>query len=220
MMWRDLKYFVLGEPITSRLPEPVWTAIAQRQQQGEILIAWSQIIIGALWALLYLLAPKTFEDDTSFAPVPIALTVYFLFACARLYLLRAGWRSNALPILSILVDMAVLLLLIWSFHLQYGQPAAFYLKAPTILYDKYQGFEDTSNASAAGAGHFEDGGYAIDEVSAGNRLGLRAGDKIVAINGEPVGQANLGEALLGGGEGLEVVVERDGSRETLTFAGD
>ena len=35
---------------------------------------------------------------------------------------------------SILADMLLLFGLIWSFHLQYDQPAAFYLKAPTFLY--------------------------------------------------------------------------------------
>ena len=35
---------------------------------------------------------------------------------------------------SVIVDIGLLLLLIWSFHIQYAQPAAFYLKAPTLLY--------------------------------------------------------------------------------------
>ena len=30
--------------------------------------------------------------------------------------------------------MSLLFGLIWSFHLQYGQPPSFYLKAPTLLY--------------------------------------------------------------------------------------
>ena len=33
-----------------------------------------------------------------------------------------------------MLDMALLLALIWSIHLKYGQPASFYLKAPTLLY--------------------------------------------------------------------------------------
>ena len=36
--------------------------------------------------------------------------------------------------LSIIIDMALLFGLIWSFHLQYAQPPSFYLKAPTLLY--------------------------------------------------------------------------------------
>ena len=35
---------------------------------------------------------------------------------------------------SIIVDMALLFGLIWSFHVQYDQPATFYLKAPTLMY--------------------------------------------------------------------------------------
>jgi len=36
--------------------------------------------------------------------------------------------------LSAIIDIALLMGLIWSFHLQYQQPASFYLKAPTLLY--------------------------------------------------------------------------------------
>ena len=41
-----------------------------------------------------------------------------------------GWLLS----LSVVIDMALLLGLIWSFHLQYNQPPSFYLKAPTLLY--------------------------------------------------------------------------------------
>jgi len=34
----------------------------------------------------------------------------------------------------VIVDMALLTVTIWSFHLEYGQPAAFHLKAPTFTY--------------------------------------------------------------------------------------
>jgi adenylate cyclase len=36
--------------------------------------------------------------------------------------------------MSVVVDVAVLLLTIWSFHLQYGAPPALYLKATTLMY--------------------------------------------------------------------------------------
>ncbi len=56
-----------------------------------------------------------------------------------LTLIRIVWsHTRSLPdwslALSILFDIGVLLVLIWSFHLQYGQPASFSLKAPTLLY--------------------------------------------------------------------------------------
>jgi len=49
--------------------------------------------------------------------------------CAQFW--RFPWWSLAL---SIFFDMALLMVVIWSFHMQYGQPASFYLKAPTVLY--------------------------------------------------------------------------------------
>jgi adenylate cyclase len=39
-----------------------------------------------------------------------------------------------LALTSVVTDIGLLMPLIWSFHLQYEQPAAFYLKAPTLLY--------------------------------------------------------------------------------------
>src|SRR6266446_6296135 len=44
------------------------------------------------------------------------------------------WLPEWLRYVSIVIDMALLLGLIWSFHLQYEQPPSFYLKAPTLLY--------------------------------------------------------------------------------------
>ena len=41
-----------------------------------------------------------------------------------------GWFIS----LSVVADIALLMIIIWSFHLQYGQPLSFYLKAPTLLY--------------------------------------------------------------------------------------
>ena len=49
----------------------------------------------------------------------------------------AGIRSSGwvLPgLLSMLVDTALLLGLIWAFHFQYEQPAVFSLKVPTFVY--------------------------------------------------------------------------------------
>ncbi len=37
-------------------------------------------------------------------------------------------------VLSVVVDMTVLLVTIWSFHRQYMQPPAISLKAPTLIY--------------------------------------------------------------------------------------
>ncbi|MEM7193414.1 MAG: adenylate/guanylate cyclase domain-containing protein [Pseudomonadota bacterium] len=116
------------------LPESIRSSIKQQQDSSERLIGWIQIAILTTFAALYITAPKTIPTGAEFEPVPLFLGAYFLFTCLRLIL---AYR-NSLPfwflVVSVLVDMGLLLGLIWSFHLQYMQPAAFYLKAPTLLY--------------------------------------------------------------------------------------
>jgi len=117
-----------------RLPEKVRLSIERQQNISERLIGWIQITILTLFAVLYTATPKTLPTGATFEPVPIVLGVYFIFTCLRLMLAYTGRLALWVLILSILVDMALLLTLIWSFHLQYMQPPSFYLKAPTLLY--------------------------------------------------------------------------------------
>ena len=116
------------------LPPRVVAAIRGHQLQSEILIAWAQLLVGTTWASLYALAPKPAGATTMLEPVPFALGSYLAFSILRLVLAYRGFAATWFLALSVLVDMALLMGLIWSFHLQYEQPAAFYLKAPTLLY--------------------------------------------------------------------------------------
>ena len=128
-----LKLLLFGETGLG-LPERVRTAIGRQQAQSEILIGWVQLGVVCVFGTLYSLSPKTFDTDVAITPVPWALTAYLAFTGVRLLL---GYR-NALTrwflTLSVIVDMALLMGLIWSFHIQYEQPTAFVLKAPTLLY--------------------------------------------------------------------------------------
>ena len=69
-----------------------------------------------------------------FAPVPWALGIYFLFTVVRLILAHGRHLPPWMVTLSVIIDMAGLLITIWSFHLQYQQEPGFSLKAPTLLY--------------------------------------------------------------------------------------
>lgn len=119
---------------TARLPARVVRAIELQREQGEILTSWVQAAIVAVLATLYLVAPSTSPADADFRPVPWALGVYAAFTLFRLQRAHARRLTPVIGVLSIFVDVAVLMVTIWSFHLQYGQPAAFYLKAPTFAY--------------------------------------------------------------------------------------
>lgn len=117
------------------LPARVKAVIAARQREGEILIGWCQLVLVALFASLYAVAPKPTDAALAMIElVPIVLLAYFAFTIARLWLAYLGLTPAPLLLISIVVDIALLMGLIWSFHIQYAQPAAFYLKAPTILY--------------------------------------------------------------------------------------
>ena len=125
--------FVFGEKPKSHLPERVRQAIVDLQVNSEILIGWVQLCLVVFFLVLYSFAPKT-SMGTDFLPVPWVLGAYLLFTVGRLI---AAYRCS-LPawflLTSVVIDMALLMGLIWSFHLQYEQPPSFYLKAPTLLY--------------------------------------------------------------------------------------
>lgn len=117
-----------------RLPARVERALRELQRRSEILIGWVQAALVGLLGALYLVAPGTAPADAVFHPVPWALGTYGAFTLLRLILAYRNRLSFAIKILSVLVDVSMLMITIWSFHIQYGQPAAFYLKAPTLLY--------------------------------------------------------------------------------------
>ena len=132
-MANRLSTFIFGEPVADRLPARVRERIAAQQQQSEKLISWVQMALVLLFAGLWLAAPKAgMNPDVEL--VPYALGFYFVFTSVRLI----GAYRNALTrpflMISVVIDMALLMILIWSFHIQYMQPASFYLKAPTLMY--------------------------------------------------------------------------------------
>jgi adenylate cyclase len=115
------------------LPERVRRAIQEQGDATERLIGWVQLAVVATFAALYALAPKT-AVGLEFQPVPLAVAGYSLFTLLRLVLAYRMSLPSGFLLASIVIDMTLLFGLIWSFHLQYGQPPSFYLKAPTMLY--------------------------------------------------------------------------------------
>ena len=66
--------------------------------------------------------------------MPWVLGAFLLITLLRLVLAHRHRLTPPLLVAGVIVDMALLMGLIWSFHLQYEQPPPFYLKAPTLLY--------------------------------------------------------------------------------------
>lgn len=132
-MAKGLASFVFGAPVAGRLPARVRSEIRAEEAHAEILIGWTQLVLVAFFIGLYAIAPKT-SAGTPFTPVPFVLAAYLAFSVTRLAI-AYNWPLPRWFLLgSVVIDVGLLMVLIWSFHVQYGQPPAFSLKAPTLLY--------------------------------------------------------------------------------------
>ncbi len=118
----------------ARLPARVERALLDLRRKSEILIGWVQGALVVVFGSLYFVAPSTSPSDAAFRLVPWALGFYGVFTWVRLIQAYRNRLSFAFKVTSVLVDVTMLMVTIWSFHIEYGQPAAFYLKAPTLLY--------------------------------------------------------------------------------------
>lgn len=128
-----LRYVLTGGPSREGLPARVLAELDAREASAERLIGWVQLFVVVFFASLYAIAPRA-TGATGANYVPETLAAYFAFTLLRLVLSYRTTLPEWFLLVSIGVDVALLCGLIFSFHLQYDQPAAFYLKAPTLLY--------------------------------------------------------------------------------------
>ncbi|MEL7466115.1 MAG: adenylate/guanylate cyclase domain-containing protein [Pseudomonadota bacterium] len=129
-----LDIFIFGARPPENLPERARRGVARAQTSAEILVTLAQIGAIVFFGVVYKLTPKAFPADAPFEPVPYLLAFYAIFTALRLYMALTDQLSRPIQFVSIAVDMAVLTLTIWSFHIQYGVAPSVYLKAPTLLY--------------------------------------------------------------------------------------
>ncbi|PVB60754.1 adenylate/guanylate cyclase domain-containing protein [Labrenzia sp. 011] len=128
-----LRYIFRGGPPETGIPARVRAEIRAREASSERLIGWVQLGLVLFFSTLYAIAPRA-EGSAGFNFVPVALGIYFLFTVSRLVLSYRFELPNWYLLVSIGVDMALLVGLIFSFHIQYGQHPTFYLKTPTLMY--------------------------------------------------------------------------------------
>jgi adenylate cyclase len=117
------------------LPDRVRDAIRRQQERSEILIGWIQLSITVLVGLVYegtSMAEGVIQEEYSLEGT--WLLVYGAICLVRLALAYLRLLRPWMLYLSVIADIALLMALIFSFHLKYAQTAAFYLKVPTLLY--------------------------------------------------------------------------------------
>lgn len=127
------RYIIRGGPPEAGIPDRVRSEIRAREASSERLISWVQLGLVLFFSTLYAIAPRA-EGSAGFNFVPIALGAYFVFTVLRLVLSYRFELPQWYLLISIGVDMALLVGLIFSFHIQYDQHPAFYLKTPTLMY--------------------------------------------------------------------------------------
>ncbi|MEE9314569.1 MAG: adenylate/guanylate cyclase domain-containing protein [Rhizobiaceae bacterium] len=114
-----------------KLPQRVAGVIAHNDDISEVLVKIIQFLMFALWGAVYLAAPQ--PNPETISRVPLIISIYLLFTLVRLFIDLASRSPGWLIYLSIAVDMALLTFLIWSFHIQYDQPASFSLKSVEVM---------------------------------------------------------------------------------------
>ena len=127
----------LGWILTSgaeKLPPRLRETLKAQEDIAERMISWIQLVVVLTFGTLYIFSPKPYLDEVAFTPVPWVLSVYLVLTIIRVIWSHYGRLPDWSLAISVFFDMALLMGLIWSFHVQYQQPASFYLKAPTLLY--------------------------------------------------------------------------------------
>lgn len=122
-IWPNAKFTVLPDRITQ--------AIARNDDISEVLVKLIQFGVFALWGVAYLAAPQ--PNPETISRVPLVISIYLIFTIIMLAIALSRRTPVWLIYLSIIVDMALLTFLIWSFHIQYGQPASFSLKVVEVM---------------------------------------------------------------------------------------
>lgn len=115
-------------------PERIARAIRSAEDLAEILVSWVQLAGLTLFAAFYVLSHSAFAMRSGIEPVPLALAGYAAFIVWRLRAAYGGRLTARALSLSALADVMMLMIMIWSFTVQYAAPPALYLKAPTLFY--------------------------------------------------------------------------------------
>ena len=117
--------------IEVELPARVTDAISQNDDVSDILVKIIQLVVFTLWLVAWLAAPQPAPDTVS--RVPLVLSLYLMFTVAMLAYALVRRTPSWMIYLSAVLDMALLTYLIWTFHIQYGQPASFSLKVVEVV---------------------------------------------------------------------------------------
>jgi adenylate cyclase len=110
--------------------------VLREEKNSEITSALVQLVFILLLLVVYFISPKGFEAGTpgAFEPILWISIIYVPVLILRLWKAISLNLNQTVGYVFILVDVAILTALIFSFHIQYGGNFNLSLKAPTFLY--------------------------------------------------------------------------------------
>lgn len=134
-MLARLRAWLFGGSGPENLPARVRDAIRTQQEHSEVLIGWIQLgIVVLVSGVFEFTTMAQGEVQADYSLEREVLLIYGVICIGRLALAYLRLLRAWMLYLSVIADIALLMALIWTFHLKYAQPAAFYLKVPTLLY--------------------------------------------------------------------------------------
>ncbi len=134
--WRAARAFKrwLGIDTLEHLPRRVAEKIVAQHQKNDILTGWVQLALICVISVFYLFSHDVPAEHARFQPLPWAMAAYALFTAFRLWMSYRAALARHLQIVSVGVDVGVLMATIWALHIQFHQPAAYYLKDPPLYF--------------------------------------------------------------------------------------
>jgi adenylate cyclase len=117
-----------------RLPLRVRKALEHEQYRAELLVTAVQLLITATLAVLYAATPPGFSPDAPLQAAPLGLALFGELALLRLYFALTGQLSRGILGVTVVAEMALLIFVLWAYHLQYEQPPQFSLKSSEFAY--------------------------------------------------------------------------------------
>jgi adenylate cyclase len=131
-----LRSWLFGTPRTADAPLPVRVQreLEREQFRAELLVTAVQLLLVLGLATLYAATPSDFSPDAPVQAAPLGLSFFGLLALLRLYAAWTGQLTRALQAAGVVAEMALLLFVIWAYHLQYEQPPQFSLKSVEFVF--------------------------------------------------------------------------------------
>src|SRR5574338_86022 len=126
------------QPAGPSLPVRVLKALEQEQYRAELLVTAVQLALALILAILYASTPPGFSPDAPVEAAPLGLVLFGELALLRLYFALTGQLRGQLGRgflgFTVVAEMAVLMGVLWAYHLQYEQAPQFSLKSTPFVY--------------------------------------------------------------------------------------